>query len=47
VPCPRAHAPNHFHQRAASWCNRLRSRRPKDSPVNGTSATVSGVMSDS
>jgi len=26
VPCPRAHAPNHFHQRAASWCNRLRSR---------------------
>ena len=28
VPCPRAHAPNHFHQRAASWCNRLRSRSP-------------------
>jgi len=28
VPCPRAHAPNHFLQRAASWCNRLRSRSP-------------------
>jgi len=28
VPCPRAHAPNHFHQRTASWFNRLRSRSP-------------------